>query len=181
MKKRILLLAVFLLTTITNPTQAHANDAPTTILTQTPLTLVEDDRAKILHQYLTTYNSPLAPYAEKLILEADQNNLDWKILPAISGVESYFGQQIPSFSHNGWGFGIYGNNVRKFQTWEEGIKTVATSLRNDYMDKWKAKNIYEIGHFYAADPNWADKVNHYITEMDNFEKYQHNTTLKLAL
>ena len=73
-----------------------------------------DKRAETLRIYLESYNSPLAPYSKTFINEADKNNLDWKLVASIAGVESYYGQQIPPYSYNGWGYGVYGTNVRNF-------------------------------------------------------------------
>ena len=141
----------------------------------------KDTRAQILQDYLKKYNSPLAPFAKNFIDEADKNKIDWRLVTAISGVESYFGQMIPYNSYNGWGFGIYGNNVRRFPTWEEAITTISKALREDYMNKWKAKNVYEIGEIYATDPQWAYKVNRFMEEIEKFQKNYVDTTLSISL
>ena len=181
MKNRRLVLLSLLLGTILPvlipSTKAHAYDyAPSAILQQVQTTpkitqnLGQDKRAKILQAYLTTYNSPLAPYAKTFVEEADKNNLDWRLVAAISGVESYFGEYIPSSSYNGWGFGVYGTNIRRFDSWDDGIKTLSSALRNDYMDKWKAQNVYQIGQHYAADPLWGSKVTHFLSDIEDFTK-----------
>ena len=77
-------------------------------------TAEQDNRAEILKSYLEQYNSPLADHADTLIKEADANQLDWKMVAAIAGVESGFGEAIPAYSYNAWGFGVYGTNVRRF-------------------------------------------------------------------
>jgi hypothetical protein len=159
---------------------AILQDAP---VPSTMPNVVQDNRAQILQSYLEKYNSPLAPYADTFIQEADNNHMDWKLVAAISGVESYFGRYIPGGSYNGWGFGVYGKNVRMFTSWTDAIHTVTTALRTDYMDKWGAQDVYQIGHIYAADPNWAGKVSHFIVEIDNYaQNYQDpKPTLSLNL
>lgn len=141
----------------------------------------EDNRAKILEAYLKKYNSPLATHAQTFIDEADKNDLDWKWVAAIAGVESYFGQQIPPYSYNAWGYGVYGNNVRRFASWDDGIATVSKALREDYIDSWGASNIYQVGSFYAADKAWANKVTRFITELDKFEQQHRNNALPISL
>lgn len=143
--------------------------------------VVRDNRAQILQAYLEKYNSPLAPYANTFVEEADKNNIDWKLVASISGVESYFGHYIPFGSYNGWGFGVYGKNVRMFISWPDAIHTVTKALRTDYMDKWGAQNIYQIGHIYAADPLWAGKVSHFFTELDNFAQNYQDPKPELSL
>ena len=140
-----------------------------------------DNRAKILEGFLESYESPLAPYAQVFIDEADKNNLDWKLVAAIAGVESWFGQKIPYNSYNGWGYGVYGDNVRLFESWEDGIHVVSTALRDDYLNRWGATNVSEIGAIYAADPNWSNKVQHFIDLMDAYEQNEAEKTLSLSL
>src|SRR5579862_9895471 len=89
-----------------------------------PQTVKQDNRAEILRAYLTQNNSPLADHADTFIKQADANNLDWRMVVAISGVESGFGQAIPPYSYNAWGFGVYGSNVRRFTSWDDGITVV---------------------------------------------------------
>jgi len=133
-----------------------------------------DSRVRILREYLEKYNSPLVPYAATFVDTADKYNLDWKLVAAISGVESTFGRQIPPDSFNGWGWGIYGNNMIRFSSWNEGIETISEGLRTKYIDKWGARNVYEIGRFYAASPTWAQRVEYFMNSIGNFE------TLSLA-
>src|SRR5437773_6154743 len=67
-----------------------------------------DNRAKILEDFLEKYDSPLKDSAQAFITEADTYNIDWKLLPAISGVESTFAHAEPSGCNNAWGYNIYG-------------------------------------------------------------------------
>ena len=80
-----------------------------------------DSRVKILAEYLKSQDSPLAANASDFVDYADKYNLDWKLVAAISGVESTFGKAIPKSSYNGWGWGVYGNNVIRFASWKDGI------------------------------------------------------------
>src|SRR5258706_9253508 len=86
-------------------------------------TLEPDVRVTRLHSFLQSYDSPLADEAKTFIQEADKNNLDWKLVAAISGVESTFGKQIPPGSYNGWGWGIPtgAQSGIGFKDWGDGI------------------------------------------------------------
>lgn len=148
---------------------------------QTPKIQERDNRAKVLKAYLERNNSPLAEYSDIFIQEADKNNIDWKLVPAISGVESGFGKAIPVNSYNGWGFGIYGGHVLRFNSWNEGIATVSQSLRNDYIDKYGAKNVYEIGSIYAASPTWAYRVSGFMDQINELENQNQENTLSISL
>src|SRR5438105_4827656 len=47
-----------------------------------------DSRVEALRRFLEQRNSPLTPDAQAFVEEADKNNIDWKLVTAISGVES---------------------------------------------------------------------------------------------
>lgn len=155
------------------PQSVHADTAGSSAALVTPSDFqpkVEDHRVKRLQLFLEKQNSPLAVYAQNFVDQADKNKIDWKLVAAISGVESTYGQAIPAYSYNAWGFGVYGDNVRRFSSWTDGITVVSEALRNDYMDKWHAQNVYEIGSLYAASPTWASRVTSFMNEIDAFEE-----------
>lgn len=129
-----------------------------------------DSRVRILREFLEKYNSPLVPFAGTFVETADKYSLDWKLVAAISGVESTFGHQIPYESFNGWGWGIYGDNMIRFSSWNQGIETVSEGLRTNYINKWGARNVYEIGRFYASSPTWAQRVEYFMNKIEEFEK-----------
>lgn len=129
-----------------------------------------DNRALVLKKFLEKYNSPFADKAEVFVAEADKNNLDWKFVAAISGIESTFGQRYPQGTYNAWGWGIYGDNMHYFASWDEAIETISYELRHRYMDQWGATNTYEIGRYYAASPTWAQRVEYFMAQMEKFER-----------
>lgn len=95
----------------------------------------QDARSLIITNWLTAYKAPLAPYGETFVKAADKYGLDWRLLPAISMKESGGGRAIPENSYNAWGWGIYGNQVLRFNNWEEGIYGVAAGLKRSYLDQ----------------------------------------------
>ena len=140
-----------------------------------------DSRVKILKDFLGQYNSPLVPNAGDFVEIADKYNLDWKLVAAISGVESTFGHQIPYQSYNGWGWGIYGDNMIRFSSWTQGIETVSEGLTTNYLNKWGAKDVYEIGRFYASSPTWAQRVEYFMRKIDEFKNQKLAVSLSLSL
>ncbi len=145
------------------------------------VTLQKDNRAKILEKYLQKYDSPLVPYANTFVAEADKNNIDWRLLVAISGVESTFAKHIPVRSYNAWGWGIYGDNSMGFTSWNEAISTISKELRARYIDKWGAQNVYQIGRFYAASPTWAVRVDSFMGQIDTFGTQYQNSQLSISI
>ena len=146
-----------------------------------PVAKEPDNRVIILREFLGQYNSPLVPFASDFVEIADKYDLDWKLVAAISGVESTFGKQVPYSSFNGWGWGIYGDNMIRFSSWTQGIETVSEGLRTNYINKWGAQDVYEIGRFYAASPTWAQRVSYFMRKISEFKEQKLAVSLSISL
>ena len=134
-----------------------------TLTAKIHLTNKGDRRAEILQAYLARYNSPLQAHAADFIEAADTYNMDWKLVPAIAGVESTFGKHIPG-GYNGWGWGVYGNQALGFKSWRHGIFTVAEGLKKNYIDKGLTTPI-AMNRIYASSPTWGTKVNYFLNDI----------------
>lgn len=128
------------------------------------VTAVRDQRVIALRQYLEHYNSPMVKEADTFVRVADENDLDWRFLPAIAGMESLFGNRVAANTHNpfGWGGGYI-----VFDSWEEAIETVGKSLG----ERSKNGNIYgpEGWAKIYCPPNWQNwtmGVNHFMSEIE---------------
>ncbi len=184
MKKLILffLTIVLLFSTPTQNAKATTKaSGASAVLITTSNTTQEDYRVKVLRKYLEQYDSPLAPYADSFVENADKYNLDWRFVAAISGLESTFGKQIPYGTYNGWGWGIYGTNRIYFGSWDEGISTVSEGLRVKYMDTWGAQDVYQIGKIYAASPTWAQRVTFFMNQIEAFKLRNPADTLSISI
>ena len=139
-----------------------------------------DNQAQILSEYLANFDSPLQYSAQDFIDAARQYNLDWKMLPAIAGVESTFGKQIPG-GFNAYGWGVYGTQAIYFNSWREGIFTVAKGLRENYLNKG-LKDPYSINTVYAASPFWGGKVTYFMRDLEKFaNNYQEDTIAQVGV
>lgn len=125
-----------------------------------------DPRARVLKSYLEKHNSPLADHSQDFIEAADTYGLDWKLVPAISGVESTFGKAIPG-GYNGWGWGVYGNQALGFRSWRDGIFTVSKGLKEGYIDKG-LKDPYSMNRVYATSPAWGGHVDFFLKDIDRY-------------
>lgn len=94
-----------------------------------------DARAKIIENFFKGYNSPLANLSQVFVSVADKYKLDYKLLPSIAMQESNGGKKVIADSNNPFGYGIYGGQVKKFDSFEEAIDRVGRGLREDYLDK----------------------------------------------
>ncbi len=121
-----------------------------------------DMRIVALRNVLEKYDSPLAPYAESYIKNADKYGIEWELLPAIAGLESSFGKhQLPSsYNSYGWGGGrLYFDSV------DDGIETVLSALKNKYMARG-ATTVETIAPIYSESATWAPRVRHFMNEID---------------
>lgn len=84
-----------------------------------------DMRAQKLETYLEKHNSPLANEAEIFVAEADKNKLDYRLLVAISGVESTFAKQYVVGTYNAWG---WGGGYLPFNNWSHAISSISAQL-----------------------------------------------------
>lgn len=166
MKNKIFLIIVWLLFLMLQPSRVVAakQAESSAMLTNEALGIQKQDyRSAILKEFLEGYNSPLAEYADVFVQTADKYQIDWRLVPAISGVESTFGKHIPmnSFNAYGWCNGDY-----SFKSWEESIEIVSSTLKKKYFNRG-LDDPYKIGPVYAPpSTTWAGKVDYFMKKMD---------------
>jgi hypothetical protein len=126
---------------------------------------IVDYRVDNLRAFLDKYNSPLTEYADEFVSYADIYGLDYRMVPAITGVESTFGKRIPINSYNAYG---WANGKYRFASWEGSIEHVSMTLRTKYIDKG-APSISKIARRYAPPSStWAGKVKYFMGKIDTF-------------
>lgn len=107
-------------------------------------------------------DSPLTPFSWEFIKAADFWGVDWRLLPAIAGVESNFGKRIipGSFNAYGWAGGQW-----RFTSWPDSIWEVTKKLRLLYYDRGLIRPT-DIGRVYApANPSWGKAVEQIILRL----------------
>jgi len=127
------------------------------------LTASQDNRAVRLNKYLEGKNSPLAEHTDLLVKKADENDLDWRLLTAISGIESSFGKAQLDGSNNAWG---WGGGYIYFDSWGEAITKVSNSLGERWAkkggrDHWQLSKSYCPPNWY----NWSMAVEKFMKEI----------------
>ena len=121
-------------------------------------------RVRKLRKFLERYNSPLAPYSKDFVYWADFYDIDWRLVPAISGVESTFGKRIPAGSYNAYG---WNNGNYRFVSWEDSIEHVTMTLRTKYKNKG-AVTVWQIARRYAPPSStWAGNVSYFMNKIDS--------------
>lgn len=129
---------------------------------------VDDARPLNLRKFYRQYDSPLYDYADYMVKISDENDLDYRLLSAIAMQESQLCKVIPKDSYNCWGWGIYGSQVLRFDSYEEAIVTVAEGIRKNYVEKRGLKTASEIMSVYTpSSSSWAYAVNHFMDRLEN--------------
>lgn len=95
----------------------------------------EDIRVANLKFFFRKYESVLYDKSEFIVKMADQYKLDYRLIPAIAMQESGLCKHIYENSYNCWGWGIYGDKVTRFSSYEEAIETISRGLKLYYVDK----------------------------------------------
>jgi hypothetical protein len=122
-----------------------------------------DYRVYTLRKFLSKYDSPLTPYSADFIAQADFYGIDYRMVPAITGVESTFGKHIPGKSYNAYG---WANGKYSFTSWPNSIQVVSQTLKAKYIDKG-AVSISKIAKIYAPpSTTWGTKVQHFVSKID---------------
>lgn len=166
MNKKILtiLIAFLAIIFLSQPVQAQEKMAGGSAVLENSLPEV-DRRVAKLEKFLESYHSPLVEYADVFIESADKYGLDWKLVPAITGVESTFGRQIPANSYNAYG---WANGAYSFKSWEESINHVSQALKEKYVDRG-LDTPYRMGPVYAPpSKTWAYKVVSFMNQIECF-------------
>ena len=179
--KKILILITILTALILVPRNAEAASnsagASATLKPAQTAASQKDKRVEALERVFEKNNSQLLPYAEVYIRSADKHGVDWKLLPAIAGLESGFGRAMIDATYNpyGWGSGrIY------FDSWEDGIDTVNAGLAKNYYGRG-ADTVWEIGPIYAESPTWAVRVNSFMSQIEAEYLKKANDTLQITI
>lgn len=130
----------------------------------------DDARVPIIQKFYRKYNSPLLEHAEFIVQTADAYGIDYRLIPAISMQESTGCKFIPENSYNCWGWGIYGDKVTRFSSYQEAIETVSRGLKKNYYDKGLREPQTIMAKYtppaLEKGGSWAKGVNYFFAELD---------------
>src|SRR5271167_181594 len=110
-----------------------------------------DLRSARLRQFFCSLHCPIQDLAEDFVQAADDNHLDWRLLPSISVIESGGGKAFKNNNLFGWN-----NGEALFTTVRTGIHQVAFQLGKS--DRYRNQDVSGKLHFYNPDPEYAGKV-----------------------
>lgn len=140
----------------------------TPVPTVSPEETKKNKRVAALQKYLAKKNSPMQNNAEHFITTSQKYDLDWKLLPAIAGVESGFGKAVPHNSYNPFGWG--GGKIH-FESWSDAVDTVGNKLSKNYIQKGLTTP-QQMQRIYAPpSTTWANKVSYFMQQIENTYQY----------
>jgi len=127
-----------------------------------------DARTLLLESFFNKNNSPMAPYADLIVREADTYGFDFRLLPAIAMCESNLGKRVPLKSgFNPFGIAVYtGTQAGKnFDSWQEAIEWVGGYMYDRYFARG-ITTLEDIGAIWAPPSttdggSWADCVRYF--------------------
>ena len=134
---------------------------------------VTDSRAAKIDKVFFENNCELTGLGDVFVREADKNDIPYWIVAAISFQESSCGKKTPKVdgkeTYNAWGWGVYGDNVVSFESWEEGIEVVSKYLNEKFFSKG-VKEPCEIMQVYTppSKGSWCNGVEYFQDEIHTY-------------
>jgi hypothetical protein len=110
----------------------------------------DDPRLSRLEQYFAERGCPLQEAAVDFLIAADQNHLDWRLLPSISMIESSGGKDFKNNNVFGW------DSNQSFPSVRAGIHFVASKLSKSKL--YRGKDLNGKLHVYNPLPGYVARV-----------------------
>ncbi len=139
---------------------------------------VHDEKVKKVEAYFADKNLPMAAYAEKLVEEAEKNELDWTFIAAFAMAESTGGKFMQKNNPFGWG-----SAKIPFESIDQAIEVVAWNLggNNPATAKYyKDKTLDQIINTYnppVVNPRYNGIIKHVMTTIKNYPIDEESQTL----
>jgi hypothetical protein len=126
-----------------------------------------EDRAKKIDRYFENRGMPLSGYGAEFVAAADRYSIDWRVLAAISVIESTGGRAM--CGNNPFGWGSCRSGVGDFGSLTEAIDYVSKNLggANPRTASAYAGGVDEDLHSYngTVDPTYPQKVKDIMSEI----------------
>ena len=110
-----------------------------------------DPRFVTLRNFFDKFNCPAKQYSDVFLEAADDNALDWRLLPSISYIETTGGKWARNNNLFGWDSGR-----AQFSTPAAGIHTVGERLANSI--RYRSKDLDQILETYNSGVSYARRV-----------------------
>lgn len=168
------LLGSFSKTSAGNVLSYYTAKAPNT--TQSDFeTQAKDARALKIEGVFSKFKCPLAGTGEYIVQKADEHNIPYWLVAAVSFQESGCGKKTPVVaglenSYNAWGYGVWGRNVKTFESWEAGVSALSKYFDANFFSKG-ITDPCQIMRVYTppSKGSWCEGVKYFGEMIQNFE------------
>ena len=150
LSKRIVMAAGLLILPLASKVENGASAEPIPARTKAPA-VATDPRAARLQRFFSNLHCPVQGMAEDFVHAADDNHLDWRLLPGISVIESGGGKAYRNNNIFGWD-----NGLQAFPSIRAGLNLVAFKLGQSPL--YRNQNLFGKLRLYNPDVSYAYKV-----------------------
>lgn len=127
-----------------------------------------DARTLLLESFFKKNESPMTPYTNLIVQEADAYGFDFRLLPAIAMCESNLGKHVPlKTGFNPFGIAVFTGTQsgKNFDSWEQAITWVSGYIHDRYYAQG-ITTLHDIGAIWAPPSvntggSWADCVQYF--------------------
>lgn len=169
-----------LLVSVSNPT--YLQNLRYSIYSANPLVLGDsstrisqgDSRAASIDRVMAFYNCPMTGLGAKFVEEADKNNIPYWTVASIAFQESSCGKNTPvkdgGETYNAYGYGVWGEHVKAFDSWEHGIEVMSRYMYEMFYSK-NVTELCEIMKTYTppSKGSWCAGVGHFRDQILGYE------------
>lgn len=134
-----------------NDTSFHLTASAGTSQVVNATVIAGDARSLLVSAFLQNIHSPMAPYADRIVAEADKYDIDYTLVPAIAMCESQAGKHMPKkneYNFAGIAVATGTNHGKAFTSWSQAISWVTNYIKTQYFDKG-ITDLRDIGSIWA--------------------------------
>lgn len=124
-----------------------------------PELTIDPKKIEQVERFLSKRNAPLAEYADILVTAAYKYDIDYRLVAAISIVESGGGKNCFR-PYNAWGWG-----GMTFESWEDGIYTVSKGLSKYYAKGLNTPALIAPSYCPPNAVKWASNVQYIMNQI----------------
>ncbi len=140
-------LLLILIISLTITTTSSVKDTKNNLFAAKPLVLgtntnyieTNDSRIASIDNVFEKYRCPITGYGEEFVKYADKYNIPYWLVASVAFQESSCGKNVPkkdgSETYNLYGWGVWGDNVKAFDTMEHGIEIVSKYMSENFYSK----------------------------------------------
>ena len=122
-----------------------------------------DNRIATLSYFMQRHGFAQPYYVNNYIQSADNYEIDWRLLPAITLIESSGCRFYPRITNNCWGYGS-SDGLKHWDSIPEGIDFVNQQLANNRF--YKDKDLYhKITTYNSVNPKYYGEIKNLMDEM----------------